>query len=428
MSPRAGRRALLTALLAALVAAGIVLAERLAREAATGPAPPAGPIVADLATVARRTDLPKIRDRDRALLDPVERAAILAATGDPVLRAERQRWRAHPCPDPDRLRPPDRALALPSFYGDRVAWRAAARQIHAIEDAVQGLAARSVAEPDGPAADCLLDLLVRWADAGARRRFRYAEDDEQARFALAGTLSGIASGYAVVRGSLADRDPERRRVESWLATLARAIVAIPGGPGSCCNNHLYRRGLAAALVGVVADDPALLAWAAAIPAAALAEMREDGSLPRETARGGRALHYQNFARAALVPLAAALRRRGLADPGRRDRTGGRSLAEAGGFLLRGPDDRTAVAPCTDRPQDEGVATGGRFLARIELARAHGDDPALRAIARRHGPFADRTSIGAATLLVAPPLDPPARHDRHARRDLRDRGSDHDTAS
>ena len=70
------------------------------------------------------------------------------------------------------------------------------------------------------------------------------------------------------------------------------------------SNHRY---WAAAAVGVMAvhlDDRKRFDWSMGVLNSALAEANDDGSLTRELQRGGKSLHYQNYA---MKPLAILVR-------------------------------------------------------------------------------------------------------------------------
>ena len=72
------------------------------------------------------------------------------------------------------------------------------------------------------------------------------------------------------------------------------------GPVSQLNNHRYLSDSVDMAWGALRGDDALFRQGIASFLLALAQMRADGSLPLETARGARALWYQRHAIASLV--------------------------------------------------------------------------------------------------------------------------------
>ena len=68
----------------------------------------------------------------------------------------------------------DQTITIPSFYGDNEGWRKAVTPFRNIEDAVSNLAAGNLVSPERGYADCLVDLLLRWARRDALAKFNFS--------------------------------------------------------------------------------------------------------------------------------------------------------------------------------------------------------------------------------------------------------------
>src|SRR5262249_7960788 len=135
-----------------------------------------------------------------------------------------------------------------------------------------------------------------------------------------------------------DLDPDkRRRVTAWFAALARAVTTTRANTDAkrddFSNNHRYWSGLAVGAAAIAANDRALFGWAVDAYDVFVAEER-NGVLPREAARGRRALHYHLFALEALEPLAELGAANGVDLRARRG-----ALARLAGHVLDGLGDR-----------------------------------------------------------------------------------------
>ncbi len=91
-------------------------------------------------------------------------------------------------------------------------------------------------------------------------------------------------------------------VAPWIVSVTRQTVDFYDS-SHALNNHLYWAGVEAAAAGVAANDRKLFDWAVAGYRAGIAQIKPDGSMPLEMARGQRALHYHLFALSPLVYIA-----------------------------------------------------------------------------------------------------------------------------
>jgi poly(beta-D-mannuronate) lyase len=108
------------------------------------------------------------------------------------------------------------------------------------------------------------------------------------------------------------------------------------------NNHALMRATVDALWAVDFAEPARATRAAERVRSTLTQMREDGSLPLETARGSRALWYQRHALASIVYIGELLAPldENIWEP----RSDDHSLHDAVAFLIKAIEDQDLVAP------------------------------------------------------------------------------------
>jgi poly(beta-D-mannuronate) lyase len=186
--------------------------------------------------------------------------------------------------------------------------------------------------------------LAAWASAGAL----LGRANKQGEFEREWTLAALALAYLEVRDAAGLSRAHRDTVETWLAAIAETIRPSYRRPdlASNQNNHVCWAGLAVAAAGVAAARRDLFDWGVARGRIGLQQVRADGLLPLELARGKLALHYHVFALAPLVMLA--------------------ELAEANGVHLYAEDDR-ALPRLADRVI-EGLRDPAPFAAAAGAAQ------------------------------------------------------------
>lgn len=162
-------------------------------------------------------------------------------------------------------------------------------------------------------------LLTHWARAGAMTKVNddVAGSNTSVNFGLKRSLVTLISNWALVRPDSQVHAQDRQLVDSWIARLVAIADSNTGGrsratrvlncPGnqntSNCNNHRYLRDTVNIMWGAMSGDDARYRKGIERVQVALRQMRADGSLPLETARGSRALWYQNYALGMLVTIA-----------------------------------------------------------------------------------------------------------------------------
>lgn len=169
--------------------------------------------------------------------------------------------------------------------------------------AVMVLGSRALAGDAASRAD-LVRLLTRWAEADALAATPVSHDPY---YALKRTLLPTIVAYAVVRPGLSDA--ERSRIDDWLADLVPRVDKTFDGDVDR-NNHRYLADSVLMAWGALTGDDALYRQGIERYRAALADARDDGSLPLEARRGARALWYTRHALTSLVVMAEIARAHG----------------------------------------------------------------------------------------------------------------------
>lgn len=287
-------------------------------------------------------------------------------------------------------------LDLPSYYSDRAGsvidltlFRQAAERAKPVRlflTQVASAADRAHAG-DALAARCGLARMAEWAQAGALT----GETTQQGAYERTWTTAGLALAYLKLRNVPGLDAAKEKIVQAWLGRLAAKIRPAFDRPNRLDNrnNHAYWAGLAVAAVGVATDKEPLLEWGIERYRVGLNEIAEDGTLPLELARKGRALHYHLFALSPLVVMAELGAANGLdlyeeydgalhrlvrrAVEAIDDRKGFSALAGAGQVPLRLVGDEAAwLAPYSMRFEDADVRRLAAAARPIRAPRLGGD--------------------------------------------------------
>jgi poly(beta-D-mannuronate) lyase len=130
----------------------------------------------------------------------------------------------------------------------------------------------------------------------------------QAYYVQGWVVGAVAIAYLKVRGASNATPDETESIVKWLQSVGEQSKAYYGarktaGGGDSQNNHLYWAGVELAAIGIAANDRNDLSWAIATYDNGVNQIRPNGTLPLEMARGSKALHYHLYALAPLVLLA-----------------------------------------------------------------------------------------------------------------------------
>jgi poly(beta-D-mannuronate) lyase len=168
---------------------------------------------------------------------------------------------------------------------------------------VMRAAAAAFGLDDEAAQKALVDLLDRWARGPALLRF---DGDEASNYYVVDRIMlPTLVAWSLVRDSRAVDKGENRHIVKWLAKLIerRDRPPVEDGDLSGLQNHDYLAASVDMAWGALVGDSARFGYGLEIYRAAIGQMRADGSFPRETERGARALWYQRHAVASLVTMA-----------------------------------------------------------------------------------------------------------------------------
>ncbi len=204
-----------------------------------------------------------------------------------------------------------RDLDLPSYYVDArksvvdvqalAAKRAAVAPLRAFVDTVARLSDNAAGGPERlrqRSADCALDWLRQWADAGA---YLGAMANKQAEAQRRWDLTGLALAYIKVRRFASPA--QRRSIAPWLRRIADHDRVLFSDAGRLRNNHWYWLGLGHGAVAIATRSARHWDMARQVMRDAAKDIAADGLLALELKRGKRALHYHTFAAQALVVAA-----------------------------------------------------------------------------------------------------------------------------
>ena len=255
----------------------------------------------------------EVRDPKASYFNMVERRNIVRASTDPVLAGLRPKLisAAPSCEAAMAIKVQDGNVHLPTFYGNNALWRQEIAPFWNIAHAVSRLAGANLIAEDRRHAECLLDVLMVWAERDALMEFTITNKNKQSWFQIEATLFSMGLALAAVRPDLEHRQHDLKFVDAWLIRAAKNHLSIEGGKnGTCCNNHFYRRALHATIIGVMGDDDRLFRVGVKSIYMAIQDATKEGGLPLELKRGDRAAHYQNFSVMYLVMIAQIIERQG----------------------------------------------------------------------------------------------------------------------
>ena len=154
------------------------------------------------------------------------------------------------------------------------------------------------------AAQCAMSQIVAMAQ---QKSLSGKMSSSQAYYVQGWVVGAIAIAYLKVRET-GDATPQQvEMIGQWLHNVGQQTEHYyddhKKSGGDRGNNHLYWAGVELAAIGVAANNRSDFDWAMATYDNGVDQIRPDGTLPLEMARGSRALHYHLYALAPLVLLA-----------------------------------------------------------------------------------------------------------------------------
>ncbi|MCE9548702.1 MAG: alginate lyase family protein [Planctomycetia bacterium] len=183
-------------------------------------------------------------------------------------------------------------------------------------DTVSRMSNWYIAERDAKAAQCGLAWLHAWADHGALLgQLKTVRDKESGHGGNAAEnsqmrfLADVALAYLKLQSSATPQD--REAINIWLGKLAARVQTFDRGVEvKRRNNNYFKSGVALMATGIAIKNPEYIAEGKRTYDFAVAQIEDDGTLPREMSRQVKALVYHNAAACPLVVMAELARSQG----------------------------------------------------------------------------------------------------------------------
>jgi poly(beta-D-mannuronate) lyase len=160
-------------------------------------------------------------------------------------------------------------------------------------------------------------------------------------------LVTVPQALAYARDKARYAPEEQAAVEAWLRQVIQTLQKDSALQKYKLDNKQYLLGVLMAAYGQAAGDKQMLNKAFKTYTTAIKGQRKDGSLPRDSGRGGSALHYSNQAVGNLVALADVLDTAGIDAWG--FQSGGKSIDSIIKFLLDATENPTLIAGYANDP-------------------------------------------------------------------------------
>lgn len=176
--------------------------------------------------------------------------------------------------------------------------KAAGQTVVAAADAYRTTGSRQAAE-------CTVKLISAMAE---QRSLAGNMSSNQAYYVQGWVVGAVAIAYLKTRDAHVTTPEQEKSIANWLVSIGEQTKGYfdprrAKGTSDARNNHSYWAGVELAAIGVAANNRADFDWAVAAYDAGVKQIRPDGTLPLEMARGQRALHYHLYALAPLVMIA-----------------------------------------------------------------------------------------------------------------------------
>ena len=264
---------------------------------------------------------------------------------------------------------------------------------------VADMSDRYVADKDVAAGECAIRWIDSWARDGALLGEMVHVNNDQSHYLRQWVEAGVGIAYLKTR-HLATAE-QRERIDAWFRQVSIASLGYWDNPKKKRNNHYYWTGVGITAAAVATGDEELLDKARAIYQKGIGDIRDDGTLPMEMARGKRALHYHNYALAPLVLMAEMARLKGL-DWYAYDDHRINLLAER---VASGYRDSAWFTAQAGVPQDKWKPDGEAGW--VEFYRLRAPHPELFDDLHQAGPFYDPRMGGDLTMMARVGMRPAA---------------------
>lgn len=153
---------------------------------------------------------------------------------------------------------------------------------------------------------CAIKWMTDWADAKSMLEGKINFQGESVR---KWTLGSLSSHYIQIRHSKQISKTDRNKIDQWLQELSDQVVSDYSrrlDAGSRRNNHAYWAAWGVMITSVTLNDKKNFKWSTKIFDRAMQDIDEDGTLPLEIARQGKAFNYHVFALNPLIMMAETL--------------------------------------------------------------------------------------------------------------------------
>lgn len=225
-------------------------------------------------------------------------------------------------------------------------------------------------------AECFVDVLARWAAAGA---LLHRDANHTGASMRKWALGTISANYLVVRPAVNPADKRLPQIKAWLFDVAQVVVQEwSDRPAEKVNNHDFWAAWATITTAVVLNDRALYDWSLYKYDEAMSLISEAGTIEKELSRQTRALAYHNYALAPLLHIAHFAYANGDDLLTAEDAPIRRLI----GYVIKGLNNPVAVEQALGREQVlDGVYTA-HGLAWIPIYNLYYDSAALGSLAAR----------------------------------------------
>lgn len=166
----------------------------------------------------------------------------------------------------------------------------------------------------------------------------------------------VPQALAYARDKAAYTPNEKNIVDAWLLNVIKTLQKDYAIRKYKLDNKQYLFGVLLAAYGQAASDQKMVNKASNIYTTAIKGQRKDGSLPRDSGRGGSALHYSNQAVGNLVALADVLETAGFDAWGYK--SGDKSIHTIIKFLLDATENPALIAGYADDPETRDASFPG----------------------------------------------------------------------